>query len=118
MGNELAADRFSVDSLSFDDPGSMKPVQTEPLSTYSLAGSWNDWSAFHELVREEGADGVSFRAEFPVPTGQHVEFQIFRESDWNQRLFPAYNGRVIAGPSSIGHDANWRLDAPTFPSRL
>lgn len=85
---------------------------------YVVVGSWDGWSAFHDL-RNDQRGTTKLRTSVRVPAGQSVEFQILRDGDWNQRIFP-YNGATgsVLGPSPDGHGKNWRLDAPSHQSSL
>jgi len=84
---------------------------------YSLVGSWDSWKSFQELSLQD-AEGLVYQASIPVSGGKDVEFQVICDRDWKQRIFPAFPGGVIVGPSSDGHGRNWKVKAPAAPAML
>jgi len=97
-----------------------EPIMQALSRSYSLAGSWNGWRAFTDLVRDEDLGEAVFVAAVEVPAGQDIEFQVICNRDWSQRIFPALRGSDILGPGGeiSGHGRNWRLPAPAMPGML
>lgn len=95
---------------------STSTTATVQSGKYYIVGSWNDWS-FQEMV--EGADGT-FTYDTPALTRPGGEFQIVRDMDWFQVLYPANpNGmqeEFINGPADGGHGMNWNLRGLTGDS--
>lgn len=88
--------------------------------TYSLCGSWSDWSSLDELAREDPDDSEcsTFVREVQVPAGKDIVFQVLCDGDYCSRMFPR-DGHIV-GPcnSNSGSDDNWRLPAPAHPGVL
>lgn len=86
---------------------------------YAVVGSWDDWSTLHEL-RPDQHGSTKLQVSVGVPAGQSTEFQILRDGDWNQRIFPhgSRGTGAVLGPSPDGHGRNWKLDALPHRSTL
>jgi len=93
---------------------SSPPGQTTPSYSsgrYFLAASWNQW-AMEEMLPDESRPGVFSKQVTVHNYGEN--FQIVRNLDWNQVLYPAdlrgdSNSEVL-GPDDIGVDLVWHID--------
>lgn len=85
--------------------------------SYALVGSWDEWAEFVEFRRTSKLD-TTFIAEVQAPPGQTVEFQIVRDLDWQQRLFPDDSGGVEVGFGPEAHGRNWEVEVPIGPPRV
>jgi len=84
--------------------------------TYFIAGTWNNWQ-LQEMTRDETSPGVWY---FDITIKLFAEeFQIARNMDWNQVLYPnrpeaAGDGSAeVLGPDDFGHGLNWYLKGAT-----
>jgi len=80
-------------------------------ATYSVAGSWSEWS-LEQMTRDESNPGVLYAKVVLERDG--AEFQLVRNEDWNQVLYPdtpsaAGECRVL-GPDDEGQGMHWFLD--------
>jgi len=79
---------------------------------YALVGNWDDWREFCNFLPAEPG-GTLLEAQIEVPPGKTlVEFQMVRDDDWNQRIFPSQKGEMLLGNSEAAHGHNWRLSVP------
>jgi len=92
---------------------------------YFLTGDFNDWSFSTPMARMADEDGVEryvADAKF-CPSGAKmgtVQFQIIRDQDWDQTLYPVGTGAadglnvhadaVIQGLDPYGDGLNWQLN--------
>ena len=78
-----------------------------------MVGSWSDWLALDEMSADPRVLG-RHTLQVQVP-GFSAEFQIVRNRDWSQVLFPSYprcgSNKVaeskVLGPDDGGHGYNW-----------
>jgi len=78
---------------------------------YYIAADWNDWD-FEEIASDPSAPGV-FRREVALQRDGGY-FQVVRDRDWAQVLYPAIPGGggacEVLGPDDEGSDLNWFVD--------
>jgi len=73
---------------------------------YFVAGSWDGWQDFVELVRVD-SDEPWYEGIVRIPKGRDAELQVICDSRWDLRCFPMPGNSGIAGPSRDGHGFNW-----------
>lgn len=95
-------------------PSAGPPRLAVPTGTYHVAGSWSDWVG-QEMERDAGPGTFFFDV---TVRGFGEEFQILRNNDWEQALYPAAppgspdgSGEVL-GPDDLGHSAFFRIPGP------
>jgi len=86
--------------------------------SYFIAASWNNW-AFDEMDLDKSEPGL-YVMEFMLPrrTSPYAlqEFQIVRNRDWGQAIYPYINGlsggrgEEVLGPDKEGHGSNFLLE--------
>nr|AQS99270.1 type I polyketide synthase [Gambierdiscus excentricus] len=89
-----------------------QPAAAVTLGSYQISGSWN-----HGVLQEMSPDSAAvpglFSIEVTLVTRGTSTFQIFRNRDWGQAIFPEYpmadSSADILGPDEqIGHQ--WAID--------
>eukprot|EP00929_Paragymnodinium_shiwhaense_P111734 TRINITY_DN80021_c0_g1_i1.p1 TRINITY_DN80021_c0_g1~~TRINITY_DN80021_c0_g1_i1.p1 ORF type:complete len:732 (+),score=106.99 TRINITY_DN80021_c0_g1_i1:97-2292(+) len=83
-------------------------------SSYGLLGSWDGWTAVEHMQFSTSMN--AFTAEIDVPAESLVEFQLVKEGDLDERVFPLQDGRVAVGPMAAAFGANWKTISPPAPS--
>jgi len=82
-------------------------------SIYYVSGNWNNWM-LQEMTADGSALGIFHYDAKMLRRGG--EFQIIRDKDWNQVIYPATpkcradSDAPAQGPSSDGHGLNWFLN--------
>lgn len=85
---------------------------TFQLGTYFIAGTWNNW-AVEEMEADPARPGFF---SFVVAVRGSEKFQILRNSDWEQVLYPgerlgsADGSTEVLGPDDQGHGLNFCID--------
>lgn len=97
-------------------PASTPSAATVPLADegeYFVVASWNDWNTSSQVM-QRGTEPGRFSCEIKLerPAGQ---FQILRDSDWNQCFHPGrrqspYRGGSAEGPGDPAPGSNWVID--------
>lgn len=71
---------------------------------YFIAASWNCWACTQELVKV----GLGkYQAEVTLASSRG-SFQVVRNKDWSQTLYPC--GDVVVGPGSAPYDHSWEVE--------
>jgi len=115
----------------FGPPATALERSLPPLGgRFALVGSWDDWRHFYDFRlasagEDDGGGGAlgagvgMLEAEVDIPpAGALVEFQMVRDNDWNQRVFPSERGEMLVGSSDVAHGHNWKLEVPPEGSLL
>jgi len=123
MKVQLGADEMSDESFEdllnqiaksyyYMSRDSAPKVRWSLKESFSLVGSWDNWSRFTEL-KPYIDDSVVRSAEVPVTPGGIEEFQILVTQDWNRRFYPMHRGKgaAILGPNNR-HGLNWAVPVP------
>mmetsp|Transcript_28350 Transcript_28350/g.65704 ORF Transcript_28350/g.65704 Transcript_28350/m.65704 type:complete len:549 (+) Transcript_28350:1-1647(+) len=88
---------------------------------YNLTGTWNDWTFSRPMQSRGVQDGVeSYIGEVESGESGAVEFQVVRDKDWDQTLYPydvdlgagfevSSEQSEIRGPDPWGDGMNWRM---------
>lgn len=84
-----------------------------PRGKYYITSSWNDWT-YQEMVADDSMPGV-YHIEAQL-LKNHGEFNIVRNKDWHQVIYPSVmfaNEDVrssILGPDEYGRGYEWLID--------
>jgi polyketide synthase-associated protein len=107
LGKWRTVNWYRIDAPSKDLKALVAP--NVESGRYYIVGSWCDWS-FQEM--SASSEGV-FTLDVTMAR-RGGEFQIVRDMDWSQVLFPATplgsGTEYIVGPRDGGHGLNWYLD--------
>lgn len=89
-----------------DEPALAVPI----VGRYYVTGDWNDWEL---LELQKGAQPGCFSLDFTTTRPSH-EFQLLRNKDWCQAIYPATNPSAseALGPDDQGVGYCWKLQAP------
>merc|ERR1712176_1182011 len=80
-----------------------------PTGKYFVAGSWNRWH-FQEMKSDPDTPGV-FSVDVRI-LGFGGEFQIVKDRDWSQALYPAPEDKEqVLGPDNLSGSHTWKLKA-------
>lgn len=101
----------TVTWAKLEDPeGGELPLQPVTTGKYYLVADWCDWE-FEEMEAHESVPGL-FTLEVTLPSGCG-EFQIVRNKDWRQTMFPpgprAGGEAAIHGPDDRLEGYNWLI---------
>lgn len=82
---------------------------------YFVAGSWTSWK-LHKMTESRTDLGHYHMAARIGPSGQE-EFQIVRDRDWSQVIYPGTNHPIktsvpVQGPDEKGNGKNWLVRGP------
>lgn len=84
-----------------------------PSGRYFVTGSWNDWG-LDEMTRDLSRPG-NFHIDVKL-SQDGSEFQIVRNRDWNQTLYPrdftakGDGNTEVLGPDDMGGGLNWYIE--------
>jgi hypothetical protein len=81
-------------------PSSAEPVDD---AKYYVAASWSAWSCDQELTKTTSG---KYEADIVLTTSVG-KFQIVRNKDWSQTLFP--EGENVVGPGTASYSSSWSI---------
>jgi len=96
--------------------------------SFWLVGSWADWCV-QEMRQTQGSHVfLQFECLIVLPANEEGSFQILRNGEWDQRIYPlAYpcreyvgnpDGSMASGPDTNGHGKNWDIPAKHYEREL
>jgi len=99
------------ENLDAGVPEGSAPASVVPAGTYQISGSWNH-GELQDMTADPAVPGL-FTGEVKLVTRGTSFFQIIRNRDWDQAVYPAEPGAdsssVVLGPDvQIG--SSWALD--------
>jgi hypothetical protein len=97
----------SVDWEKVEDAPEGAALPESCVGRYFLCASWNAWT-FEDLPPVPEAPGT-FRKEVKLLRQDGGSFQIARNRDYNQMLYPGADGQTV-GPDEWGDGTNWFLN--------
>jgi len=80
--------------------------------SYSVCGSWSGWM-LQDLVQLKGHSS-SWYGSFEIGVTGEEDFQLVRDHDWQQTIYPADREASkttvpVRGPDNLGHGKNWKV---------
>mmetsp|Transcript_77772 Transcript_77772/g.251979 ORF Transcript_77772/g.251979 Transcript_77772/m.251979 type:complete len:1127 (+) Transcript_77772:31-3411(+) len=81
---------------------------------YYVVGSWSDWE-FRAMEEDPSMPGL-FSLDIWLTSNYGVDFQIVRNTDWDQAFYPSVLGAgdgssvEVLGPDDLGGEAAWRIE--------
>jgi len=104
-------ERLSGKPEDDDLPAALAALRTLTRSAYFITGDFNGWG-FSEMIQEPSGDGTPARFVFEVQLLRvGGEFQIVRNRDWDQAIYPLQEMAGCEDPSAVGgpdDDSNGR----------
>mmetsp|Transcript_109431 Transcript_109431/g.274106 ORF Transcript_109431/g.274106 Transcript_109431/m.274106 type:complete len:1127 (-) Transcript_109431:14-3394(-) len=105
--------------ISWEATDQVAPARTRLMlhrHTYSLTGTRTAWK-FQEMARSKDEEGL-WTTSMRIGLTGYEEFQITRDNDWTQTLYPAMercrNQNIpIRGPDGNGKGKNWLITGPS-----
>lgn len=109
---------------SMDDAARLKMAEEVSFEDerFCVTGSWDDWKQLHEMASGEGQegdsvrDGDTFTYALVMGPNRFEKFQIVRNGDWKQRIYPAQKNAgpaariVFSSGDDAGHGRDWLVD--------
>ncbi|CAK9076066.1 unnamed protein product [Durusdinium trenchii] len=82
------------------------------MGRYFIVGSWNDWQPEEMALEDEVLGRFSIKAV--MPKGKQ-RFQILRNRDWRQMIYPETGYAetpdvAVKGPDGAGHGSYWNVE--------
>jgi len=105
------ADRKTISWEKVDSSSDYKMLGADYEHKYYLTGSWRTWEGFQEM-RKVDDKGESYTGTFKIGYRCMEEFQIVRDADPKQVLYPCLpkcdrGGVPLMGPDAKGKGKNW-----------
>lgn len=113
MGKWRRVHWHKLESSKQDSGGAIEKLGPGAIGDYYIVASWNDWT--FEAMTQDPAEPSLFHLDVELRF-DGGEFQLVRNRDWNQVIWPSSalsrsgSNTLIQGPNEGGHGLNWFLD--------